>query len=249
MKKVLTLMLAFTIILFAGCIFGSDDGKDDKSSETLSAADYLPFKTGSIWVYSDTETDNSQSPPDVHISTSSMTCTGQETINGKTYWKLIDNEGYPSYLRIENNDAYGFGFFEDMFEEPALKGLQETGEMLLFRFGVSTGTTWEVGSYDYSEEEYTLSTAISGKYIGTESVTVPAGTYANCAKIEWTITVTSNISESPISVSFSINMYHWIAPNVGPVKTTHESTYEDIIDYTYESVLTSYTPGGSATPQ
>ncbi|MFC1485691.1 hypothetical protein ACFL55_01530 [Candidatus Latescibacterota bacterium] len=251
MKKVLTLMLVSTLVLAAGCLTDSgDDNKDNGDSTTLSAADYLPLETGSIWMYNDTDTDYSQSPPDVDISTSSMTCTGQETINGKTYWALVETDSdEPFFLRIDNNDVYGIDVFEDILEKPALKGLQEEGEMLLFRFGVSAGTTWEIWSYSYSEDQYSWSITMSGKYLGTESVTVPADSYSNCAKFE--ITTTSSYSYGGYSLpeTGTSKTTMWFAPDVGPIKTIDDSTYEDIIDYTYESVLTSYTPGGSATPQ
>lgn len=244
MKKILTLMLASTLVLAAGCLTDSDDDdKDDGGGATLSATNYLPMKAGSVWNYQDTDTDHTQNPPDVDTSTSSMSCTGQETINGKTYWILVDSDsGEPFYLRIDNNDVYGLDFFEDIFEKPVLKGLQEEGEMLLFRFGVSSGTTWEIWSYSYSEDQYSWSITMSGKYLGTESVSVPAGSYSNCAKFE--IATTSSYSYGGYSLpeTGTSKSTMWFAPDVGPVKTIDESTYENVVDYSFESVLTSYTP-------
>ncbi|MFC1512128.1 choice-of-anchor D domain-containing protein [Candidatus Latescibacterota bacterium] len=208
-----------------------------------SAETYMAFREGAQWVYRDTITDYWYDPPDVSISEYTTTCTGQETFNGNTYWIIIDSDSdEQTYMRIEGDDVYGYDFFWDGSEEPVLKGLQDTEEDLILRFGVPVGTEWEIWSYTAAEEQLSWSFAMTGEYVGTETVMVPAGTYEDCAKIKIT-TVESYYYSGIVTDSIALISFMWFAPNVGPVKITEDEIYEDVIMWTYESVLLSYMPG------
>ncbi|MFC1485692.1 choice-of-anchor D domain-containing protein [Candidatus Latescibacterota bacterium] len=209
----------------------------------LSAETYMAFHEGARWEYHDTVTDYWYDPPDVSTTEYTTTCTGQETHNGNTYWVIIDSDSDEStYMRIEGNDVYGYDFFWDESEKPALKGLQDTEENLILRFGVPVGTEWGIWSYTAAEEQLSWSFTMTGEYVGTETVMVPAGTYEDCAKIKIT-TVESYYYSGIVTDSIALISFMWFAPNVGPVRVTEDEIYEGVTLWTYESVLLSYTTG------
>lgn len=217
MKKVFALMLVFAVSVFAGgCLTDSGNGDEDSGGNDSgnSAATYLPFKEGSVWTFTDTETTYG-TPPIVNTTTSTSTCTGQETINGKTYWVLTDSDDFTAtYLRVQDNDVYMYGS-DFMYNKAAPKIAQEMPEEVLwFRFGVSSGTTWPVWTYNGSGEGYSYTITVTGKYVGKETVTTPAGKYSNCMRFD-IITTSSNVV-SGITQTFTMTSSMWFAPNVGP---------------------------------
>lgn len=243
MKKVFALMLVFAMMLLVGgCLTdsGSDETDDSGSNATNSAATYMPFKQGTVWTYTDTET-SFGTPPIVNTTTSITTCTGQETINGKVYWVMSESDNYSSmYIRVQDNDVYIYGN-EFMYAKAAPKVAQEIPEeVLMFRFGVSSGTTWQIWSGTSSGEGYSYTVAVTGKYVGKETVTTPAGKYSNCVRFDTTTTTTSVVSGITQTFAFTSSM--WFAPNVGPVKTYESEEQMGITFYQYESLLSSYVP-------
>jgi hypothetical protein len=236
------MMIAAMTFFAGGCVTDSEDDSDDTGGSTSTSAEtYLPFKQGSVWTFVDTETEYWSNPPTVNTSSSTTTCTGQTTIDGKTYWVMQENDG-PMYFRVQGNDVYSMNAFADIVGsyKPAAKATQDMLEVLMFRFGVSKGTTWDIWSYTDTQTEYSMTITIKGKFAGTETVTTPAGSYANSAKFEFTTSVTS--TSAGFTHTFSTTSSMWFAPNVGPIKFLDREEQFGTALWQAESVLSSYVP-------
>ena len=72
---------------------------------------------------------------------------------------------------------------------------------------------------------------------GFESVTVPAGTFPNCAKVERQTTVTVTASSNGTRLSEQGTETIWLASGIGQVKYVSQ-----IADQTVTEELTSFTP-------
>lgn len=71
--------------------------------------------------------------------------------------------------------------------------------------------------------------------IATESVTVPAGTYAASMKVRTTLSEVVTFTVSGQSVTFTSTWQDWYAPGIGPVKTVFQSApqfLEPVVTYT-----------------
>jgi hypothetical protein len=77
--------------------------------------------------------------------------------------------------------------------------------------------------------------------VGFESVTVDAGTFHNCVKLQTTLYATVSLSGYPIQVTVTNTLTEWYAPDVGPVKD-HSVTSIPFIGWwsTQEARLLSY---------
>ena len=71
---------------------------------------------------------------------------------------------------------------------------------------------------------------------GFENVTVPAGTFSNCARVETQATVTVIMSSNGAKVTKEPTQTMWFAPGVGPVKLVVQ-----IGSQTLTEELTSFT--------
>lgn len=222
-RLVLSLVLLATA---AGCNLLTDD--DSSAADT--AERYLPLKTGVTWVYTVTENDT-------------VTYTETDRIAGttvsllKTYW-LVEasspawTEADTTLIRLSGSTLYMQPSAIDAVTKPAgtaKTALSLTGDLPYFEFGLATGATWSMFSATTSGDGVT----IGGRYDGTESVTTPAGTFAECMKFACiTTTVASAITLTKTETT-------WIAPNVGPVKRTVEETTL-LGTYSSVSLLSSY---------
>lgn len=230
MKRRFALLLLAAVVAFPGC--NSSTGNDDDNSGnnnggnnnggTITAGNYLPFKNGNTWTFSSTD--------EYGTSISTDTITGSTTIDGKSYWTMtsqasgVDPE--TTYFRVADNNLYTFfdtSVYTDMGGITA-KGAKiarafktaasDLGpEVIIAKFGVSAGNTWTI--YDI-----TLPTgekvSVKGKYAGLLKVETPAGTFANCAEFEMTVSYSGTVEGA--SVSMTTTSYQWYAPGVGPVK-------------------------------
>ena len=116
---------------------------------------------------------------------------------------------------------------------------------LTLRFPLETGSTFEEinkKGLDFGEdvdgdrtnEKADLVSIVTVK--GFESVTVPAGTFSDCAKVEMRATVTVIMSSNGAKVTKEPTQTMWFAPGVGPVKLVVQ-----IGSQTLTEELTSFT--------
>ena len=135
----------------------------------LTAADYVPLKTGASWIYERSGTESGETQ---YVT---YNITGTVNYNGKTCYRFSERGpwGFTDF-RIGGNDVYAAVGDEDF---------------ILLTFGEVPGTTWESGL------EANVYTRI-GTFIGIETVETPAGTFENCAHFESKITYGSNSYDS-----------------------------------------------------
>ncbi len=127
-------------------------------------------------------------------------------INGVTVTpRKWDAGGLVRYhlMATDNMGIYRYGEQQDENAEPVLT----KPKAYSLRDPVATGTTWDMPS-KMGEAELTINLTVESV---TDSVTVPAGTYKDCAKIKHV----GGGKGAPIS----IEAYEWYAPEVGLVKS------------------------------
>lgn len=258
MRKLFPLAM---ILLFAaaGCLTSDDNKSDDNGGipgGATAAAEYLPFAVGATFTF-----DNTFSYPgsDPYTYSSTMTIAGTSSFNSKTYYMMVeDNVSWQDtlYVRLQNGIMYQYG--SDMILagkaaavaaakealKQALASVDTGTEIPMFNF---TADSWNIYSTSQTEGGYTVNMSATGKYKGTETVTVPAGTFADCAKFEITIMSQSSSSAGGQSFSSTWNtvMTQWFAKDVGPVKSRELSTgtytgQTETSESTYLQELTSY---------
>ena len=212
----------FVVILFVSLVVLSGCNKDDDNGPTgpshgLSAETYMPLKVGATWTYKLIGTVQGE----VFTDTTTITIVGTTTIaeNNKTYFVMGESEEESIYLRIENNIVYQFS--------PG-----EFQELPYFNFNKEVGQSWEI----FNESNPLGSMALTGKFLGTENITVPAGAFTNCAKFENSVSVILLDNSGEVSESFEGTGIVWLAPNVGIVKSTEDNemmgtSTEELITY------------------
>lgn len=90
--------------------------------------------------------------------------------------------------------------------------------LMIYRIGMKAGTKWNVGTV----REGKLRMPMMAKVVGTESVTVPAGTFADCLKMYVTCskvsgTMGSGEDKAEIKDGKSVTAV-WVCPGIGVVK-------------------------------
>ena len=218
----------FLIIGVSGCIFNSDDSGDEK--ETVL---YLPLKVGAQYTYSVIETDL----PGTVINTYEKTTTisGTVTINEQQYWGFSSDVGDGMMFRAVEDTVYSYiGFGDD--------GIDPSGvEIVFFRFDAALGSSWESSPLTFFDPQHNADVSMTwkGTYIGTENVTVPAGSFDNCKKYDIRIPAVIHTEVPVEALHFKILI--WLAPNVGMVKTLETIYTEGRESGFMDSQLTSYT--------
>ncbi len=214
MKKLLTLMLILLMVFAYGCILGGDDDDDksdngDNGGGSVNAEEYIPLKVGKTWTWEITNSDG-----DSYTSTEEVT--GTTTIDGKTYW-VIEEESETTYIRIANNIVYMY-----------LETEQFSEELPMFDLNKSPGETWAIYSGSGEAEEYSYSTIMTGKYLGLKDVTVPAGSFNDCATFESTFVSENSqtLRDEIYSGIYTEVRTFYSAPGIGPVKDGMVQTQE-----------------------
>lgn len=160
---------------------------------------YYPLKPGLTWTYKVT----SEKIANGKIVISNLPA---KEINGVTVtprkWEMGGMSKY-SLMAADSMGIYRFGEQKDENSEPVLT----KPKAYSLRDPVATGTTWDMPS-KMGEDELTINLTVESV---TDSVTVPAGTYKDCAKIKHV----GGSKGAPIS----LEAYEWYAPEVGLVKS------------------------------
>jgi len=106
--------------------------------------------------------------------------------------------------------------------------------------------SWTIHSYSSSNEYHSSTMTWTGKYLGKETVTTPAGTFENCVKVQLVMTSHSTFPESDWEETWIDTTTLWFASGVGYVKdvsvqqvTGTDGTMETM--ETNTSLLKSYT--------
>jgi hypothetical protein len=181
--------------------------------QPYNVTDYFPLTQGRTWMF--------QSP----TGFSSQVVPGTVDLSGQTYAVLTDYpEGSANYW-LASDDGLRWGEMHD----GTSSATTVMTPPLLIPNGLDPGATGT----------QTVSISINGvpsgqatfsyQFVGTEPVTVPAGTFADCMKLEMTMTTPQGSS----------HIYYWAAKGVGFVKWDSRPfggiDHSELIGYTVPS--------------
>jgi len=220
---------------------------------------YFPFDQGSTWVYQGTELSNGQTTNytnTIQITGTNITSTGITT----TIFREINsaNPGVASedYLvkdsraitNYGNNDATDIltpqvGIYRE-YVFPL--GLNSSFEAIN-----KSGITWPDSLGDGDGKPETASVSATVTVAGFDTVTVPAGTYTNAAKIVSSVTISAILSRDSSTATETITATEWYAPGVGLVKSivvVQTTSYNVTDTTTITEDLTNYIPPVPPTP-
>lgn len=200
MKRLLALTALFcTALILVNCdLFGGSE-------------DYYPMATGSTWDYegSITQTTTAAAVDTIHTSTGRNEIAGKATLTSgeevarfvnietthcrqpETTWVFTDT----SYARQEGDYILAYESLDDTEPDTALA------------LPLELNKTWQI--------HVAGDTVTTGTVVAQEDVTVPAGTYKDCWKVE--VTTVDGSDGIP-------KMHYWYADGIGRVKWLMEST-------------------------
>ena len=205
--------------LVAGCLTDSGDDDDGDNYSGISATDYAPLTSGTTYDYTQTRKLGFYSNRS-EITTVTTEVSGPVSMNGSTYYCLANdcycstyNESWvdSTYTRIEDNILY----MTDIY-----------GDDVFIDFGA---TSWSIYKNTYTFGDETLTYDWTGKYIGQEIITVPAGTFNTVVfeidKLEESSWLDD---ESTVAQTYENISTMWWAEGIGLVKSydTDESIYK-----------------------
>ncbi len=163
------------------------------------ATKYYPLKAGLTWTYMVTSE---------KIANGKIVITNlpAKEVSGVTVtprkWDMGGMVKY-SLMATDSMGIYRYGEQKDENAEPVLT----KPKAYSLRDPVATGTNWDMAS-KMGEDELTINLTVESI---SDSVTVPSGTYKDCAKIKHV----GGSKGAPIS----LEAYEWYAPEVGLVKS------------------------------
>lgn len=183
--------------------------------------DYFPAHVGNVWGLSGTLV------PDVGPST-----------DYRKARRITDDTG--GVLTIADEETLEPGEVEhDRFDETTrafrFVGNDDPSDPLnlvapyeLARFPLRAGTTWEpfdvrglsLGiDLDFDQLDEAVDLASEATLSAFEDVTVEAGTFEDCARIDTHVVITVHLTSSP-QVRILVDQSDWYAPGIGPVRST-----------------------------
>ena len=207
MKRLLLVPVLFAVLFTGGCIFDDDDDGG------VNAEKWLALSSGAECTYERSDLIDGAT----ETIAFTMNSNGTASLNGKTYRRVESK--YPDradtiLVRASGDMAYGFFNQVRADMNRSMPGPASGAETALLKFGKKSGDTWVISD---SGQLLGGSTSLAGKYAGTESVTVPAGTYADCAVFDLTLIQSMLVSGGATVVTTTITRL-WFAPDIGLVK-------------------------------
>jgi|GEM_PF-2238583 len=232
-----TIITAVLVLVFAGFVFA------------LDVADYIPLGIGNSWTFRDSTRDTS----------------GTGFVIDTTVSQIIDTTtmmGYLTYIYYDDDGEFDY-------EDTSYQQLRSDGLYMLNRFDeegaffpmrvipnpFNIGDEWEVFSMDTSWSEgmatIYINMVFNGKAVAIENVSVPAGVFNNCVKLQLVAVqeVVAVMGSDTMFADSGLAMQNemWAAPHVGQVKFHELHIESDGLekDTTEEySVLLSYDLSG-----
>ena len=225
-RGLLTPAMLLLLPLLAACGGGGDGGGSGQPKEGPGdVGNYVPLAQGSSWSFEGSDaTTGRQAIP--YSNTAKIS--GTKSVGGVVTTVLSEtnplNEGTPVESYYTKN---GRGLTLHGNNDPTDIVTAQLVPYLTLRFPLETGSTFEQINKkgldfgqdldgDGTNEKADLVSNVTVK--GFESVTVPAGTFSNCAKVETRATVTVIASSNGARATEEATQTMWFAPGVGPVK-------------------------------
>ncbi len=210
---------------------------------------YFPLNQGNTWNYEGAITETGF--PTVAYSTSTSV-TGTKVLSGVTATVLTesnpDNIGKAVEEYIFKN-SHGITYLDNNDPSDAITHQLVPYQAMLFALlpGSSFVQVNESGldygqdvDFDGKDETADVNSIVTLKSM--ETVTVPAGTFPGCARIETDLTLTVTLSSNNTKITVTAVQTQWFAPGIGPVQSvtiTTSSNYsstetEKLIGYTVD---------------
>jgi alpha-tubulin suppressor-like RCC1 family protein len=210
---------------------------------------YFSFTQGNVWRFQGTKSGTGQQQPVNFVNTAMIT--GTKTFAGgltATVFTETDPDGNgqeeEDYLLKDSRGITNHGNNDatDLLT-PNLIPFREV------RFPLQQGATFEsvnktgvnFGDLTRDGKNETGDVLAQVTVAAFETVTVPAGTFANSAKIEATITSTLTLSDDGSRVTITAIQTDWLAPGVGPVKRRSQTSGLGLTETVTEE-LVKFTP-------
>ncbi len=215
------------IILLGGCGgssgSSSSSGSSNLSFPPLTTSLYFPLIAGSVYQYSDSDSQTSTT------SSYSWTVQPQTVFQGQAAIPILVNnqqQTYANYFTVSSTGAVSLIGGKDSSGTYDLVG----GSWLLIPTN-PTNQTWTFVALDTTNNTHITNNL---SVVGITQVTVPAGTFSSALQIHDAFQRgTSQVTND-----------YWYAPNVGLVKDYEVDTAASGTVTTFTTVLNSYTAGG-----
>jgi hypothetical protein len=249
MKPLLKLSIVSFLLLII-CILtscgGGGSGAPGATSTVANALgdteNYFPLNQGDTWVSSQTISGTGMANKTSLIM---ARVSGTKVINGVTA-TVITN----SYSDTPNTtDCYlvkdGAGVWNYGDNTAGNSLYKHVAPYLAFKFPVSTEDTFtaiDKSGIDYGADldgdgaNETMNVSLVTKSSGLETVAVPAGTFANSARVEFDWVVTIKYSSNNTEHTITRKMVNWYAPGVGVVKSLIADFYEGQTQTTIDEI-------------
>jgi alpha-tubulin suppressor-like RCC1 family protein len=214
---------------------------------------YFPFDEGTTWLYqvseqSDGQTTNYTNTIQIigtHVTGNGVTTTIFREINPANSGITEDDYLVKDSLAITNYGTNDISDFLTPQTVPYREYIFPLGTNSSFEAINKSGLSWpdEYGDWDGKPEVMSLVATVS--VAGFEDITVPAGTYANAAKIVANVTISVILSGDGATATETITSTEWYASGVGLVKSVSivQTVAYDITDTTITTEeLTNFIP-------
>jgi hypothetical protein len=204
---------------------------------------YFPFTQGNFWKYQGTIVHNGGSPTAFQNST---TVTGTRLVNAISTFVLLDTNPDNQGSAEENyvsKDSTGVTLHGDNDTTdpitPQLVPVQTVRFPL--NLGMSIVTVDRKGlpfGQDLDGDGINDTVDIKFEYVvkTLEFITVPAGTFQNCARVENGQTITAHSSAFGVTATVTTMQTEWLAPGVGFLKRTRMTQSQGFSQDVTESV-------------
>lgn len=186
-------------------------------------AHYFPLKAGMAWTFRFSGSGG---------ATGELTTTNlmPRTLYGLRVFPQQNSGGEKAYTEFYADD--GSGIRHAAIDEG--DGLQSrmSDHSYVVKLPISVGTSWREIDRTFDGTVYDATTRIESV---SDKVSVPAGTFSGCIRIRSTgiASAVRGTARAPggagrlslaASSEVAVEDYYWLAPDVGPVKATHQET-------------------------
>ncbi len=213
--------------------------------------DYFPVNDGNRWETSDTA---QQTGSPSTNTTGILEIAGAKVLGGvqTIVFRTCDSAGSALSEDYRVKTAAGIIYYGN--NDPTDKITPQLGPYFEERFPLQVGSTFEAfnkSGLDSGQDldgdgiDEPLSLQAQVTVLGFEPITVAAGTFQNCAKIQTVLTETLTSSLYGSQVTMTATIVEWYAPGVGPVKREYSASAPQWSS-TSSSSLVAYNADGSS---
>lgn len=242
MRKHFLLFPLLIAILFAGCIFDSNNNDNTGDGNgALSAVDFFPLTINAYWTRTASEV-----APDGTIASdiTTDTITGATEYSGTTYYITEDLDGNLGYYRIGDNTIYSYVRESDLLGQSNGSTGEDHLDLPVADFDTEKGGTWDIGSGRINYADGFIDWTMTGAFEGTENTSVPAGDFTGCAVFSTTLAMTTDRGGE--SGTHTTTTTLWFARDVGLVRESAVEEENNAVLLTTTTVLDAYDVSGEA---